>query len=93
MYFIVVQVRGLAAVSDADRFPSLLNEAKVPEDGMEHVYVETTDYGVLLGMFMVAPTVCTAQKTARRLCDELLSRVDDLAGCTLGQVVGVQDVG
>ena len=92
MYLIVAQMLGDPEAQCAGSIEGMLSRTTFPSDGLEHVYVEPTTQGSLLAMFFIAPTLRSAESTARRLCGRMLRTHTGLTGWRLGQVVGVEGI-
>lgn len=62
----------------------LISDCSSPDDGIEYVVIHSdTEPGPLVGMFVLAPQVEAAERTAATVCQRALDTLSELAGFTL----------
>ncbi|HZN73490.1 MAG TPA: hypothetical protein VFC00_17610 [Micromonosporaceae bacterium] len=71
MHLVTVTLRHEAGEppAEAGRIAAVLRAVARPEHGLEHAYVQPAAFGAVAVLFLVAPTLDAAQRSAAELVD------------------------
>jgi hypothetical protein len=81
MYVVTARLRGVRVTEHLGELRRMVLDEALPEDLLEHVYVEPAPGGAAVAIFMLARSVAEAEGAAARLCQRLLN--SSLAGSVL----------
>lgn len=73
MHVVAARLRGARVTEHLGDLRRMVLAEALPEDLLEHVYVEPAPGGAALAMFMLARSVADAEGAAARLCQRLLN--------------------